>query len=65
MAERIEMGYLKIVMRIGDIEIPKNTPVTVRLTSTRCIVTVILGEYDGLDFTIPEGKVEDWITLVM
>ena len=65
MAERIEMGYLKVVMRLGDIEIPNNTPVTVKLTSDRCIITVILGEYDGLEFTIPEGKVEDWITLVM
>ena len=65
MAERIEMGYLKVIIRIGDIEIPKNSPVTIRITPTRCVVTVILGEYDGLEFTIPEGKVDEWVTLVL
>jgi len=65
MAERIEMGYLNVVIKLGDIELPNNTPVTVKITSDRCIVTVIYGEYDGLEFTIPEERVDEWVTLVM
>ncbi len=65
MAERIDTGYLDVVMEIGDIEIPEGTPITIKMTPTRCIITVIYGEHDGMAFTIPKERVDAWVTLVL
>ena len=65
MASRVNMGYTVVPLRVGKKILPANTPITVARTSKKWIITVILGEDEGLRFTMNPISAERCIEIVM
>ena len=64
MAERIEMGYMSEAVMVGDKEIIATTPVVIRMYPDECVVTVILGKFDGLMFILTEEQVDRCVVIM-